>query len=64
MPVVLSILSRLKSVKFLLPIIVIGFLLKSVNSSPHESDSDAEVTVEKLPFCDENLINDRQHSKR
>lgn len=65
---VLSILNRLKvDAKFLIPIVfVFGLLLRSVNSvSPATSSrDDTKVNVEKLPFCDENLINDRHQSKR
>lgn len=66
---VLSILNRFKfEAKFLVPFIfAVGLLLKTVNSSssPVSSDnSDNEVNVEKLPFCDEQLLNDRGNSKR
>lgn len=62
---VLSILKCLKvDAKFLLPLlIVVGILFKNVNSnSPVDADSDE--SVGKLPFCDENLISERDVSKR
>lgn len=65
---VLSILNRVKvEVKFLIPIIfVIGLFCKVVSSnSPAPSgDEDVNINVEKISFCDENLVNDRHHSKR
>lgn len=63
---VLSILNRVET-KYLIPIIfVIGLLFKcSTSNSPvSQSRNEADINVEKLPFCDENLIKNRQHSKR
>jgi hypothetical protein len=64
---VMSILSRLKfDVKYLIPFIFLGVLLKSVSSNSPVSQSidDPSAKVEKLPFCDDKLINDRGISKR
>lgn len=63
---VLSIINRVEA-KYLVPIIfTIGLLFKciSCNSPATQSREEADVIVEKLPFCDENLINDRLQSKR
>ena len=57
---VLSILNRLKvDAKFVVPLLfVIGILAKNVFcNSPATSREDEK--LEKLPFCDEDLINDR-----
>lgn len=64
---VLSILSRLKvDAKYFIPIIVVvfGLWLRSVDSLSSPTQSRDDGNVEKLPFCDENLINDRAVSKR
>lgn len=61
----LSVLKCLKfDPKFLVPIIiVVGFLFKNVSSNSPVTD-DTTTNIEKLPFCDENLINERDVSKR
>lgn len=62
---VLSILNRFKfDAKYLVPLVfVVGIFLKSVNTTASDRDEN-DINVEKLPFCDENLINDRGNSKR
>lgn len=63
---VLSVLKCFKfDVKFLVPIIiVVGLLIKNVSSNLPVADGDTSKNVEKLPFCDENLITEREVSKR
>lgn len=63
---VLSILKCFKvDAKLLIPIIlIVGLLFKNVSSSNSPVDADADVIREKLPFCDEKLINERDVSKR
>lgn len=65
---VLSIFKCLKvDAKLLIPIIFfVGLLFKNVSSaiSPVSDDEDIDVVREKLPFCDEKLIFDRDVSKR
>ena len=60
---VLSILKSLSYEKnFLISIVFVGILFKSVYSTLPTSDD--PVSVEKLSFCNENVINDRAGSKR
>jgi hypothetical protein len=64
---VLSILNRLKfDAKLWVPLIFVGFIIRSVNStSPVASENgDVDINVEKLSYCDEQLLNDRGNSKR
>lgn len=66
---VLSILNSFKKcdAKVLIPLVfVVGFFLKTVHSiSPAASDRKInDGNVETLPFCDEQLINDRGNAKR
>lgn len=62
----MSVLSILKSFKFeakvLIPFLLCtGILFKTVHSI---NDREKDVNVEKLPYCDEQLINDRGNSKK
>lgn len=63
---VLSVFKSLKvEAKYLIPIILfVGFFLRNVSSNTPIADADADSKVEKLPFCDENLIAERDVSKR
>lgn len=67
----MSVLSVLKGLKFdgrvLIPILIaVALLLRTASStSPTTNDrDDADSKVEELSYCDENLINDRDASKR
>lgn len=61
---VLSILNRLKiEANVLVPLLfAFGLLLKTAYTTSDHNEND--ITVEKLPFCDEQLIHDRGNSKR
>ena len=64
---VLSVFKCLRfEVKYLIPIVfVIGLLFKNVSSNSPAADGDTDSSkLQKLPFCDENLIAERDVSKR
>lgn len=65
---VFSILNILKvDAKYLVSIIfVLGLIYKSGCSDPPATkvEDDADINVKDLPYCDENLINDRAVTKR
>lgn len=63
---VLSIYKCLKlQAKYIIPIlIIVSIVIKNVSSNSPAQDDGGGVSVEKLPYCNEDLINDRDVSKR